>query len=100
MAGPTHAPFLGRLDVDRAPEWERESGVIAVYEAAPRPSWTTDPPTHVGLWFVRLPGHSAKVVEVFNRDGTLYYGWTDIDWKPVPRTGLEWSDRAIVEPRE
>lgn len=96
----THKPFLGRLS-DEQPEleWERQSGVLAVYEAAPRPLWTTDPPTHPGVWWMRLPGYGGRVVEVYNQAGRLHYEWSDIEAQPVPRTGLEWSSRAIVEPR-
>jgi hypothetical protein len=114
----THIPFLGAFDVehplsDEAPlgdgEWERPpepvSAVVAIYEAAPRPRWTTDLPTHPGLWFVRMPGLSARVVEVTKTEsGSLWFGWTDIPrcllTQDLKHQGFQWGDRAIVEPVE
>jgi hypothetical protein len=97
----THRPFVGTFATDLAPEWERQSGVIAVYEASPRPVWTTEPPTHPGVWWIRLKGHAGRVVEVYSQTGHLFYEWTDIEPQPVPRatsSELEWSSRAITEP--
>lgn len=98
----THRPILERFsDEVPEPQWERQSGVLAVYEAAPQPYWTTEPPTHPGVFWIRLPGYPGRVVEVYSQGGRLHYQWSDVGEQPVPRktAALEWSDRAIVEPR-
>lgn len=98
----THRAFLGtfKRDDPSPPDWERE-GISDVYLAPLKPEWTTDAPTHPGTWWIRLPGYDGRVVEVYSGpSGALYYRWSDIPEQPVPRTGLEWSSRAIVQPRE
>lgn len=98
--GATHLAFLGKFsseNQDETREWERP--VSEVHLAPIRPRWTTEPPTHPGVFWIRLPGHSGRVVEVYADDhGRLSYSWTDVDPTPVPRQGLLWSDRSIVEP--
>lgn len=98
MTGATHRAFLGEFERDEVPDWERQSGVLEVYEASPKPVWTTDAPTHPGVWWIRLPEHAGRVVEVYWQGGRLHYQWSDIDERPVPREGLLWSNRAITEP--
>lgn len=96
----SHAAFVGTFERDDGPpSWERASGLVAVYEAAPRPRWTTEPPTHPGVWWLRLPGHDGRVAQVYSQGSRLFYEWSDIEPQPVVRSsGLEWSDRAIREP--
>ena len=98
----SHRPFLGQFERDAAPIFERESGLMAVYEAAPRPAWTTEPPTHEGWFWVRPDDRSVGVpVRVMRapRTGVLMWGSSEIPWRPVrPIAGLWWSDRSITEP--
>jgi hypothetical protein len=70
-----------------------------VYEAAPRPMWTTEEPTHAGYWWVRVPGHAPKVVQTYLKHGAWWFSWDGVPEAPVHNSGLEWSDRAIVVPR-
>jgi hypothetical protein len=86
----------------QAPE---QSAVLAVYEASPRLRWTTDEPTHPGLYFCRVPGGELKLVEVWRGStlfpsGPLWFSWSDIPTAPVHNSGLEWSDRAVQPPLE
>lgn len=97
----THTAFVGTFERDDGPpSWERQSGVLAVYEASPKPVWTTDVPSHAGVWWVRTPGHEGRVVEVYQRDGKWFYSWTDVEETAVPRDGLQWSSRAVIQPIE
>jgi hypothetical protein len=90
-------PRVLRGDLDM----EGHSGLGDVYLSAPRPRWTTVPPSHEGLWFVRVPGHARKVAEVFRgQDGRLLMRWTDFGPFALPRSDVQWSDRAISEPVE
>ncbi len=94
----THTPFLNTFSSEE-PEQEWTRPVSDVHLAPIKPRWTTDPPTHPGIWWVRSPGFEPKVVQVYSDGGRLSYSWTDIDPTPVLRDGaLEWSDRAIVLP--
>lgn len=96
----THRPFLGTFAIDDAGQWERESGLVAVYEAAPRDSWTTDSPTHPGSWHVRLPGDDRCIVVQVERDhvGRLVWGLPKVDWTPVRGADVEWGSRAVRSP--
>jgi hypothetical protein len=102
-------PAAADLDDD---EWRREPTVQVhqerigeVYESAPRMRWTSEPPTHEGLWFVRAIGGPTRIVEITRVDGALVFGWTDLPQTPVPSplvrdSGLEWSERAVLPPLE
>jgi hypothetical protein len=94
-------------------EWERRSAhmqknaiddeplsnIGTVYEAAPRPRWTTQPPAKPGLYFCKLIGGYRRVVEVYEDDHRrLFASWTDIDEFSITRPGMLWSDRELLEP--
>lgn len=95
-------PTDGELAED---EWEREpgfqeTGVLGVYEAAPRPRWTADEPRRSGLYFVRAgPGDPTRVVDVYH-DPVRGWSceWSDITPRPIRGSGLQFSDRPIQEP--
>jgi hypothetical protein len=98
----THRAFVGTFARDEAPQWERQSGVIGVYEAAPRPVWTAEAPTHPGAWHVRLPGDDRSIVVQVERDerGLLVWGLPRIDQQSVRGSDVQWSNRAVMEPIE
>lgn len=98
---------LGRSEFERrrerlqrhALEDEPASNVIALRLAPPRVSWTTEPPTQPGLYFVKLAGGSTRVVDVYaDHRGRLQASWSDIDEFPVTRPGMFWSNHSIQEP--
>lgn len=100
--GPMHKPFLGTFERDSAQEWERQSGVLAVYEASPRPVWSVEPPTHEGWFWVRPDDRSFGIpvkVERAQPSGVLMWGSSEIPWRPVRAIkDLWWSNRSIPEP--
>jgi len=85
-------------EFDRGPHLQ-SSDVGEVYERAPAPRWTSREPQWPGLYFCRYPDGPARVVEVFTERRTLYFEWSDIPMRPVAGSGLQWSDRAIEEPK-
>lgn len=88
-----------RRNVHGDPYMEVSSGVGDVYYAAEPPHWTKEPPTHPGVFWVRVDADSPRrVVEVYLRERELRFGWTDVPDAPVHGSGLIWSDRPIREP--
>ena len=97
-------------------EWERPEPVdlegvtvLEVFESAPPTYWTTDLPTHAGLWLCRVPPDGdPRVVEVFwHRTDHLHIQGLQFGWTDVPQTSLEsvrgkleWDERCIRLPRE
>lgn len=93
-------------------EWERRtarlerladglepSGLIEWRYAPARVSWTKDPPTQPGLYFVKVPPDGpCRVVEVYWQGSMLLGEWSDIQPFPVARSGYLFSDHKLQEP--
>jgi hypothetical protein len=93
---------LGKFSAEQPEnEWERPSGVLNVFEAAPRPVWSTEAPTHPG-WFWLRPedrdsGIPVRVIRDPDSGALVWGGLPTFPWRSVRVAGLLWSDRAIVE---
>ena len=98
---------LDDSEYQRPPRIRKQAGELdmeaesTLVDVRPRQRWTTDKPRTGGYFWVRVPGHDAKVVEVFaDHMGRLLMQGNDWRGAVSLPDGLVWGTCEIPAPME